>query len=406
MISDRQRFPLQGLRAAHQGPSQDHERRVLAGRGTRGLGPITMRVGDEVITVVPADPAIPNGAVTIIDGPSDDAEVVVEFASPEAFSDFSHEMRTVAGLHVTGAVSHPVGGFAEFDAWEPDLRALYHGRPVYDPAAIDLTDAERSFNWDDVNNFPDVAEDLASFLRRYGWAHVRGVFSTAEIAKFNAEIGQVEADASPDMPGSWWTHDGDGNEQPCQLHYLGLASRVIGALDHDPRVERFVGLSGTDLVSHPDRALGTFAVLKRPTADEGLTNLPWHIDCGLGGHPLTCPGLHLAVQLTASNPDLGAFKIVPGSHDSSVRRSDVEAGRCPVVTADTQPGDVTLHMTHAVHAAPAPLSRSTGRRTMYLGFGPRALGNVIGPGQAFDDLITQTSADGHVGFDPAAASTA
>ncbi len=406
MISDRQRFPLQGLRAAHQGPSQDHERRVLAGRGTRGLGPITMRVGDEVITVVPADPAIPDNAVTIIDGPSDDAEVVVEFASPEAFSDFSHEMRTVAGLHVTGAVSHPVGGFAEFDAWEPALRALYHGRPVYDPAAIDLTDAERSFNWDDVNNFPDVAEDLASFLRRYGWAHVRGVFSTAEIAKFNAEIGQVEADASPDMPGSWWTHDGDGNEQPCQLHYLGLASRVIGALDHDPRVERFVGLSGTDLVSHPDRALGTFAVLKRPTADEGLTNLPWHIDCGLGGHPLTCPGLHLAVQLTASNPDLGAFKIVPGSHDSSVRRSDVEAGRCPVVTADTQPGDVTLHMTHAVHAAPAPLSRSTGRRTMYLGFGPRALGNVIGPGQAFDDLITQTSADGHVGFDPAAASTA
>ena len=406
MISDRQRFPLQGLRAAHQGPSQDHERRVLAGRGTRGLGPITMRVGDEVITVVPADPAIPDNAVTIIDGPSDDAEVVVEFASPEAFSDFSHEMRTVAGLHVTGAVSHPVGGFAEFDAWEPALRALYHGRPVYDPAAIDLTDAERSFNWDDVNNFPDVAEDLASFLRRYGWAHVRGVFSTAEIAKFNAEIGQVEADASPDMPGSWWTHDGDGNEQPCQLHYLGLASRVIGALDHDPRVERFVGLSGTDLVSHPDRALGAFAVLKRPTADEGLTNLPWHIDCGLGGHPLTCPGLHLAVQLTASNPDLGAFKIVPGSHDSSVRRSDVEAGRCPVVTADTQPGDVTLHMTHAVHAAPAPLSRSTGRRTMYLGFGPRALGNVIGPGQAFDDLITQTSADGHVGFDPAAASTA
>ena len=98
MISDRQRFPQQGLRSAHSGPSQDHARRVLAGRGTRGLGPITMRVGDEVITVLPADPAILDDPVTIVDGPSDDAEVVVEFASPEAFSDFSHEMRTVAGL--------------------------------------------------------------------------------------------------------------------------------------------------------------------------------------------------------------------------------------------------------------------------------------------------------------------
>lgn len=405
MISDRQRFPQQGLRSTHQDRARDRARRVLAGRGTVGLGPITMRVGDEVVTVLPADPTIPNDAVTIIYGPSDDAQVVVEFSSPEAFSDFSHEMRTVAGLHVTGAVSHPVGGFAEFDAWEPALRALYHGRPVYDPAAIDLTDAERSFDWDDVNNNLEVAGDLASFLRRYGWAHVRGVFSGAEIAELNAEVDRVEASATPDTPGSWWTHDANGDEQPCQLHYLGLASTVIGALDHDPRVERLLDLSGDDLVNHPDRALGTFAVLKRPTADEGLTNLPWHIDCGLGGHPVSCPGLHLAVQLTASNPDLGAFKIVPGSHDASVRRSDVEAGRCPVVTADTRPGDVTLHMTHAVHAAPAPLNTSTGRRTMYLGFGPRDLENVIGPGQAFDDLITATSADGHVGFDPTAAGT-
>ena len=402
MISDRQRFPQQGLRSAHSGPSQDHARRVLAGRGTRGLGPITMRVGDEVITVLPADPAILDDPVTIVDGPSDDAEVVVEFASPEAFSDFSHEMRTVAGLHVTGAVSHPVGGFAEFDYWEPALRALYHGRPVYDPADIDLADAERSFDWDEVDNDPDVADDLAAFLRRYGWAHVRNVFNAGEIATLNAEVDRVEAAASPDTPGSWWTRDGDGDEQPCQLHYLGLASTVIGALDHDRRVERLVGLSGDDLANHPDRALGTFAVLKRPTAAEGLTNLPWHIDCGLGGHPLTCPGLHLAVQLTASNPDLGAFKIVPGSHDASVRRSDVEAGRCPVVTADTQTGDVTLHMTHAVHAAPAPLSSSTGRRTMYLGFGPQDLENVIGAGQSFDDLITQTSTDGHVRFNAGA----
>lgn len=123
-------------------------------------------------------------------------------------------------------------------------------------------------------------------------------------------------------------------------------------------------------------------------------------------HPVTCPGFHFTVQLTASNPNRGAFKIVPGSHDSSARRSDVEAGRYPVATADTQPSDVTLHVTHEMHAAPPPRGRAAGRRTLHLGFGPRDLDKVIGPVRAFDDLITLTSTDGHVGFGAEAATTA
>lgn len=39
---------------------------------------------------------------------------------------------------------------------------------------------------------------------------------------------------------------------------------------------------------------------------------------------------------------------------------------------------------------------------MYLGFGPQDLENVIGAGQSFDDLITQTSTDGHVRFNAGA----
>ncbi len=47
MISDCQRFPLQGLRSAHHGPAESRRRRLLAGRDTVGLDPITMRVDDE-----------------------------------------------------------------------------------------------------------------------------------------------------------------------------------------------------------------------------------------------------------------------------------------------------------------------------------------------------------------------
>lgn len=379
-------FPLRDLRAAHHGPAEDRDRRVLAGRGTRGLGPIVLRVGDDVVTVSPGD------EVAVRDGEDARAQVSVEFPSQEVFSDFHDEMRTAAGLHVTGGVRYLSGGFTDLDAWEPALRALYQGRPIFDPADIDRTEASRTFRWGEDD------DALSSFLQRFGWAHVRGVFSADEIAEISAEVRRAEDASRPDIGGSWWTRDADGEEVPCQLHFLGLSSAVIGALDHDPRISHLVELSQMELVSHPDRALGTFAVLKRPSAAEGLTNLPWHIDCGLGGHPFTCPGLHIGVQVTASNPELGGFSILPGSHESSVRRGDIDAKSWPIVTVDTEPGDVTLHVPHALHAAPAPQSRHDGRRTLYLGFSPKELLDVIGPGQSFDDLITQTSADGHVAF--------
>jgi hypothetical protein len=32
----------------------------------------------------------------------------------------------------------------------------------------------------------------------------------------------------------------------------------------------------------------------------GLSDLPWHRDCGLGGHPVTCPTLNVGIQLDAA----------------------------------------------------------------------------------------------------------
>lgn len=387
MSSPTARFPHRDFRSVHADASDNQARRALAGHGTSGLGSIVLRVGDEAVTVSSGD------EVTISDGTDRDAEVSVEFATRSAFSDFHHELLTVAGLHVTGGVRYLTGGYGEFGAWEPALRALYTGRAVFDPSDVDISDASRTFR------SGEDEEALASFIDRFGFAHVRGVFSTAEIGEIDAEVRRAEQASRPDVAGSWWTRDADGQELPCQLHYLSLASRVIGALDDDPRIRRLVELTRLDISTHPDRALGTFAVLKRPAAADGLTNLPWHVDCGLGGHPVTCPGVHIGVQLTPSNPRLGAFNIVPGSHRSSVRQVDVIEGRLPTVTVDAMPGDVTVHVTHALHAAPAPHDPAEGRRTLYLGFGPHELLDAIGPGQAFDDLITQTGSDGHVRFD-------
>ena len=35
---------------------------------------------------------------------------------------------------------------------------------------------------------------------------------------------------------------------------------------------------------------GVTVLWKRPAVTEGLADLPWHRDCGMGGHALNCPG--------------------------------------------------------------------------------------------------------------------
>ena len=104
MMNETTSFPLQDLASAHDGPHIDCARRRLAGRGTSGLVPITLRVGGEAVTIRPGD------EVTILHGDLDDAQLVVEFMSAEAFSDFRHELLTVPGLHVTGGVRYGDAG--------------------------------------------------------------------------------------------------------------------------------------------------------------------------------------------------------------------------------------------------------------------------------------------------------
>ena len=50
-------------------------------------------------------------------------------------------------------------------------------------------------------------------------------------------------------------------------------------------------------------------MITNPGATEGLSDLPWHVDCGLGGHPVLCPTVNLGIQLDAAN----AAGVVPVS---------------------------------------------------------------------------------------------
>ena len=383
-----ERFALVDFVTVHQTLAGDGVACALAGPGTYGLRPLTLRVGDDAVTIHPGQP------VTISSGASSEAVADVEFVTVRAFTDFFHELRSAPGAHITGGLRYLKGGFGHIDAWEPALRALYQKRNVYDPTTVDRARMTQVFRYG-----VDSIEDIGAFVQEFGFAVVRGVFSADEIASIDSAIARLEHEATPETHGTWWTTGPDGEGYPCQIHYATLKAPEIAWVDTDERVTALREASIPGLVVHSDRMNGAFAVLKRPGATEGLTNLTWHIDCGLGGHTLACPGLHIGVQLTGSNPAKGAFSVLAGSHSSSVRRDLIESGDQPVVVVSTEPGDVTIHVPHVMHAAPAPVGDGPGRRTLYLGFARQEAHDVIGPGRSFDDLISGTATDGYVSFD-------
>jgi hypothetical protein len=68
----------------------------------------------------------------------------------------------------------------------------------------------------------------------------------------------------------------------------------------------------------------------------------------------------------------------------------------PVVALSTEPGDVTVHFGHTLHAAPPPSDPgSAGRRALYLSYVPPLTFSMIGPGQSYNDVLF-TRAGGHV----------
>jgi hypothetical protein len=201
-------------------------------------------------------------------------------------------------------------------------------------------------------------------------------------------VGIVEARQRAARPGdgrSWWAKRADGTQVLCRLIYLGLIEPAIAALDDDPRLRRLLALAGTPLRSAVDRSDGHSVVLKNADVVEGLSDLPWHRDCGLGGHPVKCPALNVGIQLDAATEATGRLQFVPGSWRYSCHRADL--ARAPVVAVDTEPGDCTVHLGCVMHAAPPPTGSGPGRRALYVtGLSERAF-EVIPPGKSYNDVI-------------------
>jgi hypothetical protein len=205
-----------------------------------------------------------------------------------------------------------------------------------------------------------------------GYLLVKGVFSQDEIAAFRVAATAIAAGAREGDQLSWWGKDDQGNAVLCRCLNAGAHAAFLG-LYEDPRVTQLARLLPPGML-HPkarDKD-GITVVFKNPGMVEGLSDLPWHRDCGMGGHANMCPTYILSLYLYDATPEQGPLQFLPGSQHYAFGFTDpVQANFPGAVTVPAVAGDVTVHIGDVMHAAPPPMPQATHfRQSVLMAFHP------------------------------------
>ena len=326
-------------------------RGALAAPGARALGGLAFQLPDgAAYTYLPRD-----AEVDVVAG-ADAADTVIELA-PELWQNLVHELDAAAGLLYGGRARCVRGNALRWVAWEPALRAMWSGRPVYDASQLELRDRDGA-PLDPAASFTldSDREEMAHFLRTAGYLFVRGVFPPSEIAAFRTEAEALAGEARKGDKLSWWGRNADGEEVLTRVT-RAAAKPGLRSLPRDPRLGALKDLADERLEHRvpPSAEEGVSVIWKRPNMSEGLGDLPWHRDCGMGGHAVMCPTLIASVFLTPATPETGELRMLPGSWQRGCGPIDARHPHAPRgVSFAAAPGDVSLHYGDTMHAAPPP----------------------------------------------------
>ncbi len=315
-----------------------------------------------------------------------------------AFDDLVHERSSVFGLLYANRLAVTSGSFEALALWEPVLQHLWFDRPLYDDAARAALVDEHGAPLELARSFTlaDTDAEIAAFLLVAGFAVVRNVFGADEIERLNAEVTRMRAGATPNDGRSWWATDAAGREVCCRLTYASQRSDAFASLHEDPRIVRIASWHGAALRPSPDRLDGHSVVMKNPAVVSGLSDLPWHRDCGMGGHSVLCPSLNIGVQLDRADAANGQLRYLAGSHHhTNLPPTAEQQAAWPVVAIEAEPGDVTVHYSHVLHVAPPPTAPDASRKTVYIGFNNPAIFDVVPAGKGYNDVVF-TQGDGRV----------
>jgi len=342
----------------------------LAARGVlyKELPSLGLSVEGRSVTLAERD-----GKLRLEEGERSAAAVAVLGA--KALSELVQDQRTTMGLAMTSMVEVDRAVFDGWIGWEPVFRALLDARPVHEAGDVVLRDRDggpldlsRHFHLDDDR------EEIAHFLHEAGFLHVTGVFEEAEMAEVSADIDAALARAEPDDGASWWAGDSEGVKQPVRILWFHEQSAALRELLKDERLQWVADLTGD---GHDGSKMGAEGLVKPLDIQTGLSDLPWHKDCGQGGHSYSCSGLTVGISVTGADQRCGALGVVPGSHRANVQTAGRdESLDLEPIKLETRTGDITVHCSDTLHRAHRPLDRP--RKVVYSGFGlPPMPGDVI-----------------------------
>ena len=290
---------------------------------------------------------------------------VVARLSETALSDLVQDYQSTMGLAMTARVQLESGQMDDWLGWEPVLRALLDGRKVYAPGDVTFLDlAGAPLDLDRVFSVDDDREEIAHFLHEAGFLHLRGLFTESEMARVADDIDDYIARAEPDDGDSWWAENHQGQKQAVRVLNFYEKSESLRDLVQSDRYQWLGDLTG-DGHQHRRSAEG---LVKPLGIVRGLSDLPWHKDCGQGRHSYLCNALTCGISVTGADRESGALGVVPGSHRANVKMP----GRDPIMDMaprmlETQTGDVTVHCSDTLHRAHPPTERP--RKVVYSGFG-------------------------------------
>ena len=340
---------------------------ALAAGDAAGLGALGFRLRETGSSYT----YVPTGDTIAVVAGAEQARTVVEI-DQASWEGLVTDMETAPGLLYSDRITCTGGSALRFVRWEPALRAMFHGRPIFDPEATPLFDREGE-PLDPTKTFTFVSDrdEMAHFLHTAGFIVVKGVFDDDEVTRFRAAADRLRAGAVGGDRLSWWGKNASGVTVLCRVTNAGKEPD-LRALYEDERLLGLAALSEYELTAKAvDSDEGVTVLWKNPDMTEGLSNIPWHRDCGMGGHALMCPLLIATVCLTGGGPDSGELRGLPGSWQASYPYIDAEDPDAPLgVGLDVEPGDVSLHYSDVMHASCAPRGDGPYRTSLLMAFVP------------------------------------
>jgi hypothetical protein len=348
-----------------------HGERASADAALLDLPPLSISVDGDAWT-------LRRGERTLdIERGRDGASLEVALAG-DAFADLVTERRTALGLLIAGRVEGDSAANEAFCAWDPVLRSAIDGRGVYRTGDVALRALDGApLELGQHFRHGERAVEAGHFLAQAGFLLLEDVFTDAEMDAVDADLARAVDAARPDDGGSWWAATRAGDRYPCRILDFARQSESLSALLADPRFLAIGDLLGDghrpgDPFGEHFAEVTAEGLLKRVDSVEGLVCLPWHKDCERGGHSMFCSGLTVGICLTPVDAAHGGLDVVAGSHRANIARAQVDRGLdLPKITLHAGRGDLTVHMSCALHRSTHPTSRE--RRVVYTGFALPAL---------------------------------